>query len=37
VDVRHPRREHVEAFRIDLVVRWKPATANNRFRGCQAF
>jgi hypothetical protein len=36
-DVRHPRREHVEAFIIDLLVRWKPATANSRYRGCQAF
>ncbi len=31
------RREHVEAFIADLLERWKPATAHNRFRGCQAF
>lgn len=36
-DVRHIRREHVEAFIIDLLARFKPATANNRYRGCQAF
>ena len=22
---------------IDLLARWKPATVNNRYRGCQAF
>ncbi len=31
------RREHVEAFITDLLEHWKPATANNRFRGVQAF
>jgi site-specific recombinase XerD len=31
------RREHVEAFVRDLLQRRSPATANNRFRGCQAF
>jgi site-specific recombinase XerD len=31
------RREHVEAFIADLLTRWKPATANNRYRGCQRF
>lgn len=36
-DIRHLRREHVEAFIIELLGRWKPATANNRYRGCQAF
>jgi integrase/recombinase XerC len=36
-DVRHIRREHVEAWIIELLGRWKPATANNRYRGCQAF
>lgn len=36
-DIRHLRREHVEAFIIDLLARWKPATVNNRYRGCQAF
>lgn len=30
-------REHVEAFITDLLTRWKPATAHNRYRGCQAF
>ena len=28
------RREHVEAFIADLLERWKPATAHNRYRGC---
>jgi site-specific recombinase XerD len=31
------RREHVEAFVTDLLERRAPATAHNRFRGCQAF
>jgi site-specific recombinase XerD len=31
------RREHVEAFITDLLERRAPATAHNRFRGCQAF
>ena len=31
------RREHVEAFITDLLEHWKPATANNRFRGVQSF
>ena len=31
------RREHVENFIADLLVRWKPATANNRYRGLQSF
>lgn len=29
------RREHVEAFVEDVVTRWKPATANNRYRALQ--
>ncbi len=29
------RREHVEAFITALLERWKPAAANNRFRGLQ--
>ena len=29
------RREHVEAFITDILERWKPATAHNRYRGCQ--
>jgi site-specific recombinase XerD len=31
------RREHVEAFIADLLTRRSPATAHNRYRGCQAF
>ncbi len=31
------RREHVEMFIVDLLARWKPATANNRYRALQAF
>jgi site-specific recombinase XerD len=31
------RREHVEAFVLDVLQRRAPATAHNRFRGCQAF
>lgn len=31
------RREHVESFVGDLLARRAPATAHNRFRGCQAF
>jgi site-specific recombinase XerD len=31
------RREHLEAFVASLLVKWKPATAHNRHRGCQAF
>jgi site-specific recombinase XerD len=29
------RREHVEAFIEDQLARWKPATANNRYRALQ--
>ena len=36
-DVANITREHVEAFITDLLERWKPATANNRFRGLQSF
>jgi site-specific recombinase XerD len=44
-DVARIKREHVEAFiaylldetKPDGSKRWKPATANNRFRGCQRF
>lgn len=36
-DVARIRREHVEAFIADLLGRWKPATANNRYRGLQSF
>ena len=35
--VAHIRREHIEAFINHLLERWKPATANNRYRGLQAF
>ncbi len=30
-------REHVGAFIADLLVKLKPATANNRYRALQAF
>ena len=30
-------REHVEAFITDLLARWKPATAHNRYRACRSF
>ena len=36
-DVAAIRREHVEAFIEDALERFKPATANHRFRGCQRF
>lgn len=35
-DVANIRREHVEAFITYLLETWKPATANNRFRGLQS-
>ncbi len=31
------RREHVEAWITDLLDRWKPTTAHNRYRGAHAF
>lgn len=31
------RREHVEAWITELLDRWKPATAHNRYRGTHAF
>lgn len=31
------RREHIEAFIGDLLVKWKPSTAANRFRALQSF
>jgi site-specific recombinase XerD len=31
------RREHVETFIADLLTKRAPATAHNRYRGCQAF
>ncbi len=36
-DVASITREHVEAFIAGLLERWKPATANNRYRGLQSF
>ena len=30
-------REHVESFITHLLAKWKPATANNRYRGLQAY
>ena len=37
LEVLHIHREHIEAFLSHLLAKWKPATANNRFRGLQAF
>lgn len=31
------RREHVESFITDLLERFKPATASNRYRALQSF
>jgi site-specific recombinase XerD len=36
-DVANVKREHVEAFIESILERWKPATAANRYRGCQSF
>ena len=36
-DVSNIHREHIEAFIEHLLERWKPATANNRYRGLQPF
>ena len=36
-DVANITREHIESFITHLLDRRKPATANNRFRGIQAF
>ena len=30
-------REHVESFIAELLEKWKPATANNRYRGLQSY
>ena len=35
--VRSIKREHVEAFVADLLARWKPATASNRYRALHSF
>jgi site-specific recombinase XerD len=37
LEVRNIRREHIESFIEDQLARWKPATANARYRGLQAF
>ena len=31
------RREHVEDYIADVLARWKPSTASNRFRALQQF
>jgi hypothetical protein len=31
------KREHVESFIADQLARWKASTADNRYRGLQAF
>jgi hypothetical protein len=36
-DVEQIRREHVEGFISDQLARFKPATANNRYRGLLRF
>ncbi len=36
-EVGHVRREHIEAFIANLLARFKPATASNRFRALQQF
>jgi site-specific recombinase XerD len=36
-DVANITREHVEEFITDQLGRWKPATANNRYRSLQSF
>jgi site-specific recombinase XerD len=33
----HIRREHVESFIAELLAKWKPATASNRYRALQQF
>ena len=35
--VSHICREHVESFIADVLTRWEPTTANNRYRGLQQF
>jgi site-specific recombinase XerD len=37
VDVATARREDLEAFLAGLLARWKPATANNRYRALRVF
>lgn len=36
-DVEHITREHVESFIAELLEKWKPATADNRYRGLHRF
>ena len=36
-DIEAITREHIETFIGDLLAKWKPATANNRYRGLQTF
>jgi site-specific recombinase XerD len=36
-DVANIRREHVEAFIADILEKWKPATAHNRYRSLHTF
>ena len=35
--VEHITREHLETFITELLGKWKPATANNRYRGLQSY
>lgn len=37
LEVAHIRREHVEAFIADLLARYRPATAANRYRALHVF
>ena len=37
LEVSRIHRDHIEAFISHLLGKWKPATANNRFRGLQGF
>ncbi len=37
LEVAHIRREHIESFVAHLLETRKPATASNRYRGCQSF
>jgi integrase/recombinase XerC len=37
VTARELAREHIQDFLADQLARWKPSTANNRYRGLHAF
>jgi len=37
LDIENIRREHVESFMVDLLERFRPSTAVNRYHGLQAF